>query len=188
MRRRLRDGLEQVHHRPSARHLNAARPPRDRRATAGWQVLIPGSAVNEWSTSWKKFMMELSHLRGYTLLYPNLPNQTSFSTNHLEAGEHIGAKANKLKHNPIDFTVPLVRDPDVLRALWWSEGGGWVGGAAGLRPLPPLHELPVLNHFSERSSQEALFAQGREAAGKRAAETPPAACQAEAPPEYTGLR
>ena len=49
-------------------------------------VQIPGSAVNGWSVSWKKFMMEMMHLRGYVVLYPNFYNQSSFSTNHLEVG------------------------------------------------------------------------------------------------------
>ena len=82
-------------------------------------------------------------------MYPSLRNQ---STNHLEAGEHINGKKNTLKHLPIDFTVPLVGDAKMAAALWRVEGG--------LRPLPPLGELPVLDLFSEPSSQDALIAQG----------------------------
>jgi len=116
-------------------------------------VQIPRSATNGWSTSWKKFLIELCYLRGWVVLYPNFYNQTSFSTNHLEPGEHIGGKTNTLKHRPIDFVVPLMHDPDMLRLLW-------SGAAAELRAPPPLSELLVLDLFSERSSQAALLAQG----------------------------
>ena len=44
------------------------------------------SATNGWKTSWKKFLIELAYLKGLVVLYPNFPNQSSFSTNHLEAG------------------------------------------------------------------------------------------------------
>ena len=41
-------------------------------------VQIPHSATNGWSTSWKKFLIELCFLRGWLVLYPNFQNQTSF--------------------------------------------------------------------------------------------------------------
>ena len=81
-------------------------------------VQIPSSATNGWSTSWKKFLIELMWLKGWVTLYPSFFNQTSFSTNHLEPGEHIGGKANTLKHRPIDFVVPLMRERAMLRELW----------------------------------------------------------------------
>lgn len=119
-------------------------------------VQIPYSATNGWSTSWKKFLIELCFLRGWVVLYPNFHNQTSFSTNHLEPGEHIGGKANTLKHRPIDFVVPLMHSATMLRQLW--------RGAAGELCAPqPLSELPVLDLFSERTSQAKLIAQGRAA-------------------------
>ena len=83
-------------------------------------------------------------------MYPSLRNQ---STNHLEAGEHINGKKNTLKHLPIDFTVPLVAERKMAAALWRGDGGA-------LRPPPPLGALPVLDLFSEPSSQDALIAQG----------------------------
>jgi len=137
-------------------------------------VIIPKSATNGWKTSWKKFLIELSYLEGYVVLYPNFPNQSSFSTNHLEPGEHIASKANKLKHLPIDFTVPLLTDFHSLRTLWAdaSVAGGGAAAEAGLdAPMgalvgsswPPLHSLPTLDLFSQPTSQEALVAQGAEA-------------------------
>ena len=57
-------------------------------------VHSPYSATNGWSTSWKKFLIELCFLRGWVVLYPNFYNQTSFSTNHLEPGEHIQSNPN----------------------------------------------------------------------------------------------
>ena len=57
------------------------------------------------------------------VLYPNFRNQSSFSTNHLEAGEHVGSKSYRLKRKPADFTVPLVRARAQLRGLWADAGG-----------------------------------------------------------------
>ena len=126
------------------------------------EVQIPHSACCPgWSTSWKKFLIELCFLRGYVVLYPNFANQTSLSTNHLEPGEHIQGKANKLKHRPIDFTVPLMRELQSLRSLWTAPLGmptDLVGRSLD-RPLA-LHSLPVLDLFSEPSTLEALAAKG----------------------------
>ena len=49
-------------------------------------LTLTSAATNGWKTSWKKFLIELSYLEGYVVLYPNFPNQSSFSTNHLEPG------------------------------------------------------------------------------------------------------
>ena len=91
------------------------------------------------------------------ILYPNFYNQTSFSTNHLEVGEHVGGKSNKLKHRPIDFTVPLLTDFKMLRQLWIAGGGS---GDGTLAPLAPLKSLPTLDLFSESTTQEALVSKG----------------------------
>lgn len=58
--------------------------------------------------SWKKFLIDMMYLRGYVTLYPNFPNQTSFSTNHMEPGAHINASDNVVKHKREDFVVPLL--------------------------------------------------------------------------------
>jgi len=127
-------------------------------------ITIPGSATNGWKTSWKKFLIELAYLRGYVVLYPNFGNQSSFSTNHLEPGEHIASKTNRLAHLPIDFTVPLLEDFHTLRTLWAQPAAG-DEARRQLDAWPPLHTLPTLDLFSQRSSQEALVAQGEQAGG-----------------------
>lgn len=127
-----------------------------------------------WGTSWKKFLIELSFLKGWVTLYPNFANQSSLSTNHLEPGEHIAGKVNALRHRPIDFTVPLVQELETLRTLWTTPqpaaaaGGASPGGAQQqvdrgrrrLAPLAPLHALPTLDLFAQRSSLETLAAKG----------------------------
>jgi hypothetical protein len=125
-------------------------------------VEIPFSATNGWKGSWKKYLIELGYLRGWVYLYPNLKNQTSFSTNHMEKGEHIASKANTLKHLPIDFTVPLLQDPALLRTLWGARPDADAEPAAP----PPLGALPVLDLFSERTSLARLAAQGAAATRK----------------------
>ncbi|ONK63935.1 uncharacterized protein A4U43_C07F20430 [Asparagus officinalis] len=71
-------------------------------------VQVPRSRTNGWQASWKKFLIDMMYLRGYVSLYPNFPNQTSFSTNHMEPGAHISAKENAVKHDKRDYEVPLV--------------------------------------------------------------------------------
>ena len=118
-----------------------------------------GSAVNGWSTSWKKFMIELCYLQGHTFLYPSFRNQSSFTTNHMEVGEHIGGKANRFRHRPIDFTVPLLSSVEELRTLWTDANGILLG-------LLPLSSLPTLDLFSLSTTPAALVAQGELAAAK----------------------
>lgn len=62
-----------------------------------------------WQASWKKFLIDMMYLRGQVTLYPNFPNQSSFSTNHMEPGAHISAVDNSLTHLKIDFEVPLLQ-------------------------------------------------------------------------------
>ena len=54
------------------------------------RVRIPGSTTNGWKESWKKFMFEYMWAKGLYMLYPNFSGERSFSTNHVEAGIHIG--------------------------------------------------------------------------------------------------
>jgi len=100
---------------------------------------IPGSRSNGWRSSWKKYMMELFWMQGYYLLYPNLPDQRSFSTNHLEAGEHISIASRK--HDPRNFVVPLVQDKaDLDAAMPENKSLG-------------LSDLPILDMFGELGFQ-----------------------------------
>ncbi|KAJ0967618.1 hypothetical protein J5N97_024535 [Dioscorea zingiberensis] len=109
-------------------------------------VQIPKSRTNGWQASWKKFLIDMMYLRGYVSLYPNFPNQMSFSTNHMEPGAHISAKDNVLKHNKQDFEVPLLKD-DFTRFL-----------PAG--KMPPASKLPALNLFNQALSLKGLKAAG----------------------------
>ncbi|KAF5826078.1 hypothetical protein DUNSADRAFT_4939 [Dunaliella salina] len=78
---------------------------------------VPMSRTNGWTNSWKKFYIEFAWSHGLFMLYPNFPNQTSFSTNHLEQGVHISDKG--LKHLPSDYTVPLhMKVVSVLSSTW----------------------------------------------------------------------
>ncbi|XP_072964357.1 uncharacterized protein [Typha angustifolia] len=109
-------------------------------------VQIPKSRTNGWQASWKKFLIDMMYLRGYVSLYPNFPNQASFSTNHMEPGAHISAKDNVVKHNKQDFEVPLMRD-DFTRHLPVGK-------------LPAASKLPVLNLFNQAVSLKGLKAAG----------------------------
>ena len=89
-----------------------------------------------WKASWKKYMIEMMFMKGLYMLYPNFPDQLSFSTNHLEAGEHI--KANDTDHKASDYTVPLVYPGDIPKLAESSPR---------MDPLqvPSVEELPILD-------------------------------------------
>ncbi|KAG0478205.1 hypothetical protein HPP92_012924 [Vanilla planifolia] len=105
-------------------------------------VQIPKSRTNGWQASWKKFLIDMMYLRGYVSLYPNFPNQMSFSTNHMEPGAHISARDNVVKHNKEDFEVPLMKD-DFIRFLPSGK-------------MPPASKLPVINLFNQAISLKGL--------------------------------
>ncbi|KAF6167842.1 hypothetical protein GIB67_027620 [Kingdonia uniflora] len=109
-------------------------------------VQIPKSRTNGWQASWKKFLIDMMYLRGYVSLYPNFPNQTSFSTNHMEPGAHISAKDNVVTHDKTDFEVPLLME-DFRRLLPSMK-------------LPPASRLPSLNLFNQALSLRGLKAAG----------------------------
>lgn len=109
-------------------------------------VQIPRSRTNGWQASWKKFLIDMMYLRGYVSLYPNFPNQASFSTNHMEPGAHISAKENVVKHDKEDFEVPLLAD-DFRNYLPNGK-------------LPSASRLPSLNLFNQAVSLKGLKAAG----------------------------
>ncbi|GAA0152419.1 hypothetical protein LIER_10905 [Lithospermum erythrorhizon] len=109
-------------------------------------VQIPKSRTNGWQASWKKFLIDMMYLRGYVTLYPNFPNQASFSTNHMEPGAHIAAKDNVVKHDKSDFEVPLMKED--FRPLLPSM------------KMPPASKLPSLNLFNQAVSLKGLKAAG----------------------------
>ncbi|PKA52082.1 hypothetical protein AXF42_Ash014019 [Apostasia shenzhenica] len=105
-------------------------------------VQIPRSRTNGWQASWKKFLIDMMYLRGYVSLYPNFPNQMSFSTNHMEPGAHISARDNAVMHKREDFEVPLVLD-DFTKFLPSGK-------------MPPASRLPVINLFNQAMSLKGL--------------------------------
>jgi hypothetical protein len=109
-------------------------------------VQIPRSRTNGWQASWKKFLIDMMYLRGYVTLYPNFPNQTSFSTNHMEPGAHINASENVLNHKREDFEVPLLQED--FRNLLQNQ------------KLPSASKLPVLNLFNQPVSLKGLKSAG----------------------------
>ncbi|GAB2233692.1 hypothetical protein Droror1_Dr00002921 [Drosera rotundifolia] len=109
-------------------------------------VQIPKSRTNGWQASWKKFLIDMMYLRGYVSLYPNFPNQASFSTNHMEPGAHIAAKDNVLRHDKRDFEVPLLKD-DFRNYLPNGK-------------MPPASKLPSINLFNQPVSLKGLKAAG----------------------------
>ncbi|KAM7502139.1 hypothetical protein LguiB_001043 [Lonicera macranthoides] len=109
-------------------------------------VQIPKSRTNGWQASWKKFLIDMMYLRGYVSLYPNFPNQASFSTNHMEPGAHISAKDNVVKHDKTDFEVPLMKENFV--------------NFLPNRKLPPASKLPSINLFNQAISLKGLKAAG----------------------------
>ncbi|KAK2982587.1 hypothetical protein RJ640_009240 [Escallonia rubra] len=109
-------------------------------------VQIPKSRTNGWQASWKKFLIDMMYLRGYVSLYPNFPNQASFSTNHMEPGAHISAKDNIVKHDKSDFEVPLLKE-DFRNFLPNGK-------------FPPASRLPSLNLFNQAVSLKGLKAAG----------------------------
>ncbi|KAL0369645.1 UNVERIFIED_CONTAM: hypothetical protein Scaly_0366900 [Sesamum calycinum] len=88
----------------------------------------------------------MMYLRGYVSLYPNFPNQASFSTNHMEPGAHISAKDNVVRHDKADFEVPLLNQ-DFRNLLPNGK-------------LPPASKLPSLNLFNQALSLKGLKAAG----------------------------
>ncbi|KAE8688767.1 hypothetical protein F3Y22_tig00110956pilonHSYRG00167 [Hibiscus syriacus] len=104
------------------------------------------SRTNGWQASWKKFRINMMYLRGYVRLYPNFPNQASFSTNHMEQGAHISAKDNVVRHDKADFEVSLLVE-DFKTLLPNGK-------------LPPASKLPSLNLFNQPMSLKGLKAAG----------------------------
>lgn len=103
------------------------------------EQIVPNSYINQWVRSWKKSLIELSYLRGYYMVYPNLPGQHGFSIHHREPGEHthMSGKALVPEVDQMDdlyldyFTIPLVSSQRDINRLYAT--------------MKPLGELPVIN-------------------------------------------
>ncbi|KAF7308712.1 Succinate dehydrogenase [ubiquinone] iron-sulfur subunit, mitochondrial [Mycena chlorophos] len=96
------------------------------------QNVVPDVRSNNWSRSWKKYMIELVYLRSYVMLYPNYGDFASFSTNHVEVGSHVKERP---KEKQDAFRVPLIELDEVWRVLDELPG----------KSLPPYEALPVVN-------------------------------------------
>ncbi|KDR65732.1 hypothetical protein GALMADRAFT_1220405 [Galerina marginata CBS 339.88] len=107
--------------------------------------VVPAVRSNNWSNSWKKFFIELVHLRGYAMLYPNYEAFLSFSTNHLEVGLHVKdrsvAKTNL-------FSQPLMQ-LGMNKLLELPE-----------HTLPRVDKLPILNLTGFLTSLEEIVRTG----------------------------
>jgi hypothetical protein len=77
------------------------------------RIIIPRSRVTGWKGSWKKWLIELGYTQHWTTIYPIFPNETSFSTNKLMVGEHIGHVTEEMRRN---YTVPLFTS-----SVWFEQ-------------------------------------------------------------------
>merc|ERR1711871_714089 len=110
-------------------------------------VTIPSSRTNGWQQSWKKYLFELMYLKGSYLLCPNFGEQKSFSTNHMEQGEHITSTSIQKKK---DYAVPL-----------WQANE--VSNLQSVLHMYDPNNIPILNIFGDPwSSDEAMIRELRE--------------------------
>jgi hypothetical protein len=72
-------------------------------------VSVPNSLSVVWFGSWKKYMFELMYTKNLFMIYPNFPQQASFSTNHMELGEHISSEKDR-ESRLDEFLIPLVTE------------------------------------------------------------------------------
>lgn len=139
------------------------------------RVWIPRSRSNVWKYSWKKYFIEMMVTRGYYMLYPNFPKQTSFATNHLEPGVHIGVNSPMRKLID-DFRVPLMpnqvisslsnpssqsdnlKQADTMLIEWALNRSRPIHSLA----LPVLEEIPLMNLFAENVTDAELINYGQQ--------------------------
>ncbi|KAI9143997.1 hypothetical protein BKA69DRAFT_1122655 [Paraphysoderma sedebokerense] len=137
-------------------------------------VTIPNSRSSKWTSSWKKYFIEMSYLRGYYMLYPNFSNQNSFSTNHLELGQHVG-KVSKERY--LDFRVPLMRvNSGLLKNFQSSYFRSHSDSDSNTNSLPDLplllkelpftrlpskQDIPVLDLFHRVTTEQTLIRNGQ---------------------------
>ncbi|KAJ7801867.1 hypothetical protein B0H14DRAFT_3489107 [Mycena olivaceomarginata] len=95
------------------------------------RIVVPNVRSNNWTKSWKKYFIEMVHLRGYVMLYPNYEGFVSLSTNHLEIGSHV---KDRPKEKQEVFRLPLMELSSSIHLL----------DLPGAR-LPEWEALPVLN-------------------------------------------
>ena len=113
-------------------------------------LIVPNSRSNVWQSSWKKYFIELSMLRGYVMLYPNFQNQTSFSTNHLEPGEHISIRSRVRTNMLADFEIPLMNEEEHSTYL----------PTLPRERLPDWPQLPIIDLFNQEKTLDELTEYG----------------------------
>lgn len=92
------------------------------------------STTNGWAGSWKKYFIEYILWADSLMLYPNFPNQTAFSTNHMELGVHVDpARKKQLEW----FKTPLI----TMQELQNKTAFG------------PIEALPIYNLFNDISEE-----------------------------------
>lgn len=115
------------------------------------QVVVPDIRSNKWTKSWKKYFIELVHLRGYVMLYPNYEHFMSLSTNHLEIGSHV---------KDIPKEVYVQKKESFLVPLMSEEGGGSMLLDLPGKRLPAYTSLPALDLFGDMASTSSLVEHG----------------------------
>ena len=110
--------------------------------------IVPDIRSNRWPRSWKRYMIELIYLRGYTMLYPNYENFRSLSTNHLELGTHVKDDLIAQKRRDA-FEVPLLQGRDsILEGLQDDR-------------LPLWESMPVFDLWGSVVTQKELLARSQ---------------------------
>ncbi|KAF7370755.1 Succinate dehydrogenase [ubiquinone] iron-sulfur subunit, mitochondrial [Mycena sanguinolenta] len=95
------------------------------------RIVVPDVRSNNWTKSWKKYFIEMVHMRGYVMLYPNYARFVSLSTNHLEIGSHV---KDRPKDKQEAFMLPLMDLGSSVHLLDLPGGR-----------LPEWDALPALN-------------------------------------------
>lgn len=112
------------------------------------EPIVPNIRSNRWPNSWKRYLIELVYLRGYSMLYPNYAGFRSLSTNHLEQGTHVREEAKAQKRRDL-FEVPLLTEDDnLLDELPDSR-------------LPSWSTLPILDFWGSIVSEAEIVERGR---------------------------
>ena len=76
---------------------------------------IPKSRVNGWKGSWKRWLIEIGYHLHWTTVYAHFRNETSFSTNLLQRGQHITAAPGSDERKM--YQVPIFEDNGWYRQL-----------------------------------------------------------------------
>jgi hypothetical protein len=110
--------------------------------------IVPDIRSNRWPKSWKRYIIELVYLRGYSMLYPNYEGFRSLSTNHLELGTHVKDDAAAQRRREA-FKVPLLGEDDsVLEGMPHDT-------------LPPWTTMPVIDFWGSIVTEAEIVARAQ---------------------------